>query len=56
MPWYHSKSKRMLYLWLQLAGCVEDGGKMAGWIMGTEEGRSKVEAKLNVVCASLESR
>lgn len=43
LPWYHSRIKRMLRLWLQLAGCVEDGGEVARWITGTEEGKSKVD-------------
>lgn len=46
LPWYHSRTKRMLHLWLQLAGCVGDGGEEARWIMGTEGGKSKAEAKL----------
>lgn len=46
LPWYHSRIKRTLHLWLQLAGCVEDGGEVARWIMGTEGGKSKVEVKL----------
>lgn len=43
---YHSKTKRTFHFWLQLPGCVEDGGEIAIWIMGIKEGRSKVEAKL----------
>lgn len=45
----------MFHLWLQLAECVEDGGKIARWIMGTEEGRSEVEAKLKE-CGSFRAR
>lgn len=46
LSWYHSRIKRMLHLWLQLAGCVEDGGEVARWITVTGGGKSRVEAKL----------
>lgn len=46
LSWYHSRIKRMLHLWLQLAGCVEDGGEVARWILVTGGGKSRVEAKL----------
>lgn len=37
---------RMLHLWLQLAGCVEDGGEVARWIVASGGGKSRAEAKL----------
>lgn len=37
LSWYRSRIKRMLHLWLQLAGCVEDGGQVARWVMALEE-------------------
>lgn len=33
---YHSRIKRRLHLWLQLAGYVEDGGEVARWIIEGE--------------------
>lgn len=46
LSWNCYRMKRMLHLWLQLAGCVEDGGEVARWIVATGGGKSRVEAKL----------
>lgn len=43
LSWYCSRIIRMLYLWLQLAGCVEGGREVGWWIMATGGGKSKAK-------------